>query len=836
MSRLLGISVLGFRGLRKFSYELPQGQHLLLCGSNGTGKSSLFQALRFGATGGFYPVSSFTGNVNLECYRHKDLGETDVATVTLRFSGKGGEWTLRRSLDARGGVTRELEPASSDPPDGDHQVCFLNRPRFVEMVDAADRTCWERLTPFLGHGELAAFRGGLKALVQQLSKDLDVSALEARKKSLQQEIEAVSAETSSLASELGFSTPTLTDVTAALSNLTELAPLPVNTSGAPDWDALEKAVPGSAVAKEMERRRSQLGQEKRALQGTQVPKPAELEQALDFALNLQKHSQLVHDLVHARLLEAAEPSVADLTEGVCPVCGLQPQDWAAVRTNLAGRISRLAPLKKQLAAAQQALATAQAVTRTILHSLNRLPDEVPKRGARSSLIRSLCAYSDWLDRLVEGLRMTPPRGLDALDRQAVLAARERVREHYRNLLREIDADVKDLEKKATELGGDEALRRFHRLKELHRNLVGLQRRELDLRRLNRRLEETRRITSALSNLNKEVDRAEAALGLQLLKALERNATRIFQAITGSEALKPVLRVTSKAGIRHADIMIEDFHGRGEVRARDYLSEANRNSLGLSLYFAGLLRLNPSLEVLVLDDITHSADNEHRRGLASFLARELSQKMQLVILTHDDTWFDQIGAELPDHETRRERVLSWNIAGIQLKRDNYGTLLQRAEDMIRSQELGGGNILRLALEEFVDEVCEKFHIRVRFCRSEAHLKLDEKTGALLEHLRRIRKEGVGLIDPGARALRGGSLARRIANLASHANRRSRVSQQDLLDALKEVREFMAAFQCKRSNKMGKPCGQLLPGLTRVQGQVPECKRCHKPVMLEREVPC
>lgn len=234
---------------------------------------------------------------------------------------------------------------------------------------------------------------------------------------------------------------------------------------------------------------------------------------------------------------------------------------------------------------------------------------------------------------------------------------------------ELDAEMTDLDAKAEALGADQGLRRFHGLKDLHGLVRELEGRRSERRRLARRLDETERLASALKALNSDVDRAEAELASRLLKVLEDDTVRIFQTITGSGSLRPTLRNSVRAGIRHADIMIEDFHGRGEVRARDYLSEANRNTLGLSLYFAGLLRVDPGLKVLVMDDITHSADNVHRRGLARFLAEEMSQRMQFVLLTHDERWFDQICAGLPDQGVKRLRVVDWSLDGLQLREES-----------------------------------------------------------------------------------------------------------------------------------------------------------------------
>lgn len=49
--KLKAITIFGFRGLKEFAVEYDSNKALLLFGYNGTGKSSLFQALHYGITG-----------------------------------------------------------------------------------------------------------------------------------------------------------------------------------------------------------------------------------------------------------------------------------------------------------------------------------------------------------------------------------------------------------------------------------------------------------------------------------------------------------------------------------------------------------------------------------------------------------------------------------------------------------------------------------------------------------------------------------------------------------------------------------------------------------------
>jgi hypothetical protein len=104
--------------------------------------------------------------------------------------------------------------------------------------------------------------------------------------------------------------------------------------------------------------------------------------------------------------------------------------------------------------------------------------------------------------------------------------------------------------------------------------------------------------------------------------------------------------TSKLVVREAVagsmLLSSTFHGR-EAQPLLYYSDAHLDTLGLC-YFLAIRKLevssNPNFKLLLVDDVLHSVDAEHRARLAR-LIRDKFGDHQLVLVTHDKYFYDRL---------------------------------------------------------------------------------------------------------------------------------------------------------------------------------------------------
>lgn len=140
------------------------------------------------------------------------------------------------------------------------------------------------------------------------------------------------------------------------------------------------------------------------------------------------------------------------------------------------------------------------------------------------------------------------------------------------------------------------------------------------------------------------------------------ASEYYQKIHPGEKIgSPKLVVTSRG---MGSLALESgFHGlREDPRGR--YSEGHIDSLGLCLFLA-IRRLHhrqdSTFSLLVLDDVLHSVDGGHRRETAHLIFDEFSDH-QIVVTTHDPLWFEnlKLAASRKGKKFARYRFSGWSL--------------------------------------------------------------------------------------------------------------------------------------------------------------------------------
>lgn len=263
----------------------------------------------------------------------------------------------------------------------------------------------------------------------------------------------------------------------------------------------------------------------------------------------------------------------------------------------------------------------------------------------------------------------------------------------------------------------------------------------------------------------------------------------------------------------AELSVE-FHGKKELPPHRVLSESHLNSLGVALFLAMAETFNEHLEFIVLDDIVNSFDREHRGRLAELLVQKFEDK-QLIVLTHDELFHARLGHLAPSWA--RDHFTSWSYdTGPRTLRYKSDRLLQEAQNELEAgKRIQAAQLTRRALEEFLQEACEKIEALLPFRRGQAN---DQRTAdEVIRGLRRtLKRHARGMYDELTDLL--GQLdadLQAALNTESHASLSSS-SNQEISDALKRVMELRARFTCPNCDTlvwhMGTPrasrckCGQ------------------------------
>ena len=167
-------------------------------------------------------------------------------------------------------------------------------------------------------------------------------------------------------------------------------------------------------------------------------------------------------------------------------------------------------------------------------------------------------------------------------------------------------------------------------------------------RARRALELAERVFDAYQNKQKE-DLTE------LLKQISRRVAQIYATLHPGEDLEAVsVEPWTAKGV---ELAIE-FHGSRQRPPHGVLSESHLNSLAIALFLAMAESFNQQVGFLLLDDVINSFDVEHRGRLAELLADGFSER-QLIVLTHDQPFFEHLSRRAPSW--RRLEFTSWSHA-------------------------------------------------------------------------------------------------------------------------------------------------------------------------------
>ena len=277
---------------------------------------------------------------------------------------------------------------------------------------------------------------------------------------------------------------------------------------------------------------------------------------------------------------------------------------------------------------------------------------------------------------------------------------------------------------------------------------------------------------------------------ELLKRISRRVAQLYAALHPGENLSEAVSIEPWTA-KGVELAVE-FYGSRQRPPHGVLSESHLNSLAIALFLAMAEEFNQQLGFLVLDDVINSFDVEHRGRLAELLADEFSG-WQIIVLTHDQQFYEHLSRRAPSW--RRLELTSWSYeSGPRTNKYEPSGILAAARERLDSGDVHGAAAkARRALEELLQEVCEALWAPLPFRRGQANDK--REIGELFKGLRRSLKdqakpflESVEPLFKNLEADVGATL-----NVEVHGSRR-RSGAGEVEAALKRIETFDQTWSC------------------------------------------
>jgi DNA repair exonuclease SbcCD ATPase subunit len=202
----------------------------------------------------------------------------------------------------------------------------------------------------------------------------------------------------------------------------------------------------------------------------------------------------------------------------------------------------------------------------------------------------------------------------------------------------------------------------------------------------------------------------------LLNNIVKIANSYFQKIHPGEDIGNPEMIIPGRGSGSIELTTKFHTESGDPRG--HYSEGHIDSLGLCLFLA-IRRFHnnqrPALSLLILDDVLHSIDSNHRRNTADLIFSEFSDH-QIIITTHDPLWFEylKIASRNGKGKVYQKRIASWSLDTGPVWGDhlsNYEWLT--SEKVIEAKPADKVNKAGILLEEILRNLCSNLTIAVPF---------------------------------------------------------------------------------------------------------------------------
>jgi len=227
----------------------------------------------------------------------------------------------------------------------------------------------------------------------------------------------------------------------------------------------------------------------------------------------------------------------------------------------------------------------------------------------------------------------------------------------------------------------------------------------------------------------------------------------------------------------------------------YFSESHLNCFGISFFLASVIAFNKENKFIVLDDVISSFDSTHRKRFADLLFEKFND-YQFILLTHEAEWFSYV--------QQLAKRKGWTIGEIKWT-ETKGTHIEEKPSDLKEfieRELSNssvetlGNPIRKYLEAILKDIALNLEVKVSFRLNEVNEK--RMPDELLNELKsKINKNGGQDIKAKVPIIERVANSSILGNLLSHDNPFN-PKLGDLKAFWADIKELETIFYCQETN--------------------------------------
>ncbi len=690
--KILSLEVRNIRGVPYFRHDF-QSENAVIVGANGTGKSSILDALDFLLTGNITRLQGEgTGSITLSKYGpHVNITakpEFGYVVASVGLPGYQQPVTVERHIsepqtlvyvNCDEGVLDESERLAR------HGLHMLTRQQMLKFIAASPSNRAAQIRALLNLDSIEGIRKNLASV----SRKLDLEGSRA--------IREVDNAQRGLASILGIDTYESTAIQNLLNE--SRRKLGADLLETVSSDTVRSGIKLAASAEDVSVNPTLLLERStKILQLTNESNlwlSADKEQHLRAVLaKLQGDPALKRALTQQKLVVLG---ISLAEEDLCPLCDLpwKNEDLIAHLNHKIAQAAYASQILEDITNTENALCGSLTDVSTNLHHLVAAHEFMLE--AQQNELRGwqndLETVSKTLQQSLEtySLDALPPNHVTEL-----LGA-----ESFRVIIQEV---VNSLKKRMEADNGSESAEQvaFARLVQAESALKQLETCEAAN-------ELYGRVCKRAASLSRHYTEARDEVVGEIYESISDDFVSLYRQLHADEN-----SFTANLRLHNAGLNLDvEFYGRGMFPPNALHSEGHQDSMGLCMFLALSNHLSgDSLQAMILDDVVTSLDTGHRRQLARLLAQRFENR-QLILTTHDSVWSEQLRKEEFAAKRNFIELLNWTIDEGTIYRELNDIWDLVASDLDTNQANAAGAKLRNWAESFSKHLCHNFKAPVPF---------------------------------------------------------------------------------------------------------------------------
>jgi len=724
--KIKNIEIKGIRGIREsINLSLNSSQSILLYGDNGSGKSSITDAIEWFYYDQIEHLSKGEiGRKGIPALRNIFLSDDQDGYIELRFTDSKID-SLKRIFLNRSKLESEYSNTSTEfqeyIKESQKENLILRYKDLLKFILYTPGERVKEISDIIGFSEVTRLKSVLKKAVNNLSKEIKTKNIDTYINTkqaliLEQIGQNINTDDQYFDAIKALITPLNLQVEIkddqGIENVLELIKKPEDEKAIRlqvSYQNIVETLSNMDTVSETIRSsyRSFYNKYQRIRTNVDKFKKISIENLLSEGLNILERNLFEEDR--------------------CPLC-LQTKNREELIEELRKRIEELSAFKKEKEEIEEEKETTKRMLQNFMTQIDTVLNEESLSIAENTEIK----------RKIEQMKDSLVGDLEALAK-IVIPSHEEIKKPEQTLaidfsvVQDVISTLKEKMEKITSAKKDD--KKFS----ISQKIVLVRQAYKEIRSLKKEAKVLERQLQSMQLIYDEFTKRQKEAIASFLQAISTDINEFYLYMNTSEEVDEIELIPIEKDDELIGITIQyKFYGEVVNPPEKYLSESHLNCLGICLFLASVKAFNRVNKFFILDDVISSFDTAHRLRFASLLKEKFAD-YQILLFTHEKHWYEYVASVVKGSSWFITEIRMDNNGIVYLEIPTSGLKYRIEQKFSKSDSYDLGNMIRRYLERLLKEICFELEVKVKFLFNEQNEK--RMVGELLSELKSHLKKRI-----------------------------------------------------------------------------------------------